>query len=62
MMLSLKAAGISREQVWIQHSSEQGDLAVASYETDYPEQSFKVLFTFNELMDCKISGTFEEST
>jgi hypothetical protein len=43
-----KAAGISREQVWIQHSSQQGDFAVASYETDNPEQSFKVLATSNE--------------
>ena len=42
------AAGISREQVWIQHSSQQGDFAVASYETDNPEQSFKVLATSNE--------------
>jgi hypothetical protein len=41
------AAGISREQVWIQRSS-QGDFAVASYETDNPEQSFKVLATSNE--------------
>jgi hypothetical protein len=44
----LKAAGISREQVWIQHSSQQGDFAVASYETDNPEQSFKVLATSSE--------------
>jgi hypothetical protein len=39
-----KEAGISREQVWIQHSS-QGDFAVASYETDNPEKSIKVLAT-----------------
>ncbi len=43
-----KAAGISREQVWIQHSSQQGDLAIASYETDNPQQSFKVLASSNE--------------
>ena len=43
-----KAAGVSREQVWIQHTSQQGDLAVVSYETDNPEQSFKVLATSNE--------------
>ena len=42
-----EAAGISREQVWIQHSS-QGDFAVANYETTNPEQSFKVLATSNE--------------
>jgi hypothetical protein len=39
-----KTAGISREQVWIQHLP-QGDFAVASYETDNPEKSFKVLAT-----------------
>jgi NADPH-dependent ferric siderophore reductase len=44
----LKAAGISRETVWVQHHSQQGDLAIASYETDDPEQSFKVLATSNE--------------
>jgi hypothetical protein len=43
-----KAAGISREQVWIQHSSQQGDFAVASYETDNPEQSLKVLAVSSE--------------
>ena len=37
-------AGVSREQVWIQHLP-QGDFAVVSYETDNPEQSFKVLAT-----------------
>jgi hypothetical protein len=42
------AAGISREQVWIQHLPQQGDFAVASYETDDPEKSFKVLATSNE--------------
>jgi hypothetical protein len=40
-------AGISREQVWIQHLP-QGDFAVVSYETDNPEQSFKVLATSDE--------------
>ena len=49
----LKAAGISREQVWIQHSSQQGDLAIASYETEDPEQSFKVLATSNESWAAK---------
>jgi len=42
-----KAAGISREQVWVQHLP-QGDFAVASYETDDPEHSFKVLATSSE--------------
>ena len=41
------AAGISREQVWIQHLP-QGDFAIASYETNDPQQSFKVLATSNE--------------
>jgi hypothetical protein len=42
-----KTAGVSREQVWIQHLP-QGDFAVASYETNDPEKSFKVLATSNE--------------
>ena len=42
-----KAAGISREEVWIQHLP-QGDFAAASYETNNPEQSLKVLATSNE--------------
>jgi hypothetical protein len=42
-----RAAGISREQVWIQHLP-QGDFAIASYETNHPQQSFKVLATSNE--------------
>jgi hypothetical protein len=43
-------AGITREQVWIQHSPQQQnqDFAVASYETNDPEQSFKVLSTSKE--------------
>lgn len=43
----LKTAGVSREQVWIQHLP-QGDFAVASYETNNPGQSLKVLATSNE--------------
>jgi hypothetical protein len=35
------AAGISRELVWIQHLP--WDFAIASYETNDPEQSFKIL-------------------
>jgi hypothetical protein len=42
-----RAAGISREQVWIQHLP-QGDFAIASYETNDPKQSLKVLATSNE--------------
>ena len=42
-----KTAEISRETVWIQHLP-QGDYAVASYDTDDPEQSFKVLATSND--------------
>jgi hypothetical protein len=42
-----RVAGISREQVWIQHLP-QGDFGVASYETNDPEQSFKALATSNE--------------
>ena len=44
-----KLAGISREQVWIQHLPQQNqDFVVASYETSDPEQSFKVLATSKE--------------
>jgi hypothetical protein len=41
-------AGISREQVWIQHIPQQQqtqDFAIACYETTDPEQSLKVLAT-----------------
>ena len=43
-------AGITREQVWIQHIPQQQnqDFAIACYETSDPEQSFKVLATSNE--------------
>ena len=42
-----RAAGISRELVWIQHLP-QGDFAIASYETDDPEQSIRAIPTSNE--------------
>jgi hypothetical protein len=42
-------AGITREQVWIQHMPQQQqqnqDFAIACYETSDPEQSFKILAT-----------------
>jgi hypothetical protein len=42
-------AGITHEQVWIQHLPQQNqDFAVVCYETSDPEQSFKVLATSNE--------------
>ena len=43
-------AGITREQVWIQHMPQQQnqDFAIACYETNDPEQSFKVLATSDE--------------
>jgi hypothetical protein len=45
----LSDAGITREQVWIQHMQQQNqDFAIASYETNDPEQSFKVLTTSNK--------------
>jgi hypothetical protein len=42
-----RLAGITREQVWIQHMPQQQnqDFVVASYETNDPEQSFRVLAT-----------------
>lgn len=42
-----KDAGISREQVWIQHTP-QGDFAVASYETNDIEHSFNALANSND--------------
>jgi hypothetical protein len=43
------AAGITHEQVWIQHLPQQNqDFAVVCYETSDPEQSFKVLATSDE--------------
>ena len=38
----LQAAGISREQVWIQHTP-QGDLAVVSFEAKDPAKAFESL-------------------
>ncbi len=43
------AAGITHEQVWIQHLPQQNqDFVVASYETSDPKQSFKLLATSTE--------------
>ena len=48
-------AGITREQVWIQHIPQQQnqDFAIACYETNDPEQSFKVLATSKESWSVK---------
>jgi hypothetical protein len=35
-----RSAGVSREQVWIQHTS-QGDFAVVSFETKNPKNTFE---------------------
>ena len=51
--LVFKAAGISRELVWIQHLP-QGDFAIACYETDDPEQSLNVLATSSEPWAAKL--------
>jgi hypothetical protein len=42
-----RAAGISRELMWIQHLP-QGDFAIASYETNDPEQSIRAIATSNK--------------
>ena len=42
-----RGAGISRELVWIQHLP-QGDFAIASYETNDPEQSIREIATSNK--------------
>jgi hypothetical protein len=36
------AAGVTREQVWVQHTP-QGDMAVVSFETKDPARSFEYL-------------------
>jgi hypothetical protein len=43
----MRAAGISQLQVWVQHLP-QGDFAVASYETNDPEKTVRVLSTSSE--------------
>ena len=48
MMLSLKQQEYHVSKFGFNIPRRQGDLAVASYETDDPEQSFKVLTTSNE--------------
>ena len=40
--------GIELARKWNQENLPQGDFAVASYETDNPEKSFKVLATSNK--------------
>jgi hypothetical protein len=40
-------AGVSREQVWIQHTP-MGDFAVASYETSDPGKTFQFLTSSND--------------
>ena len=47
-----RAAGISRELVWIQHLP-QGDFAIASYETNDPEQSIRAIATSNKSWAAK---------
>ena len=55
-----KAAGVSREEVWIQHLP-QGDFAVASYETNNPEQSLKVLASSTEPRALKFREHLKEA-
>ena len=47
-----RAAGISRELVWIQRLP-QGDFAIASYETNDPEQSIRAIATSSESWAAK---------
>jgi hypothetical protein len=42
-----RAAGISRELMWIQHLPQE-DFAIASYETNDPEQSIRAIATSNK--------------
>ena len=43
----MREAGISREEVWIQHTP-MGDFAVSSFETDDPGKAFQVLTHSND--------------
>ena len=47
-----RSAGISRELVWIQRLP-QGDFAIASYETNDPEQSIRAIATSSESWAAK---------
>ena len=42
-----RTAGVSREQVWIQHTP-QGDFAVVSFETKDPKKTFEEFANSNE--------------
>ena len=55
-----KAAGVSREEVWIQHLPQE-DFAVASYETNNPEQSLKVLASSTEPRALKFREHLKEA-
>jgi hypothetical protein len=43
----MRQAGVSREQIWIQHTP-MGDFAVASWETSDPGSTFQVLTNSND--------------
>ena len=43
----MRQAGVSREQVWIQHTP-MGDFAVSSFETDDPGKTFKTFTNSND--------------
>ena len=43
----MRQAGVSREQVWIQHTP-MGDFAVSSFETSDPGKTFQFLVSSND--------------
>jgi hypothetical protein len=43
----MRQAGVSREQVWIQHTPK-GDFAVSSFETSDPGKTFQFLTSSND--------------
>lgn len=54
------AAGISREQVWLQHTP-QGDFAVVSFEVKDPSKAFQTLATSPKLWAVKFREFLNKS-
>jgi hypothetical protein len=55
-----KAAGITREQVWLQRTP-MGDFEVVSFETDNPGRSFKVLASSTDPWAARFRSFLKEA-
>jgi len=55
----MRQVGISREQVWIQHTP-MGDFAVASWETNDASQTFRTLTNSNDPWSAKYRNLLSE--